>query len=163
MSAQGTTLSRGTIHVPLWPLAGLVVVAIATVIGLNLIGVASREASVPAAGVFESTTQLREQGAIPAAGVFESTTQLREQGAIPAAGLFESTTQLREQGAISEAGLLPSQAVVGLENPGAYVSQAPTYATGLENPGAYPANAIDGKAEPHEPIVAAGEPCMQCR
>lgn len=149
MSAQGATLDRGTAHLPIWPVAGLVVVAVVAAIGLRMIGDAGRDAAPQTStGVFESTTALREQGAIPAVDpslIFESSTALRELGlvAVPAVDrglIFESTTAVREG------------APFGV-----------TYIHGLENAGAYQANAIPGKAAPHDPIVAAGEPCPQCR
>jgi hypothetical protein len=138
MSAQGATLGRRTAHMPLWPVAGLVVFAIAAGIGLWMIGQAPREAPATSSGVFESTTQVREQAAVPAIDpsmIHESTTGVRELGlpAVPALRpelVFESTTAVRE-GAAS-----------GI-----------TYVHGLENPGSY-----------HEPITGrAGSPCPECR
>ena len=35
MSAQGATLGRGTVHIPIWPVAVVVVAATAAVIGLS--------------------------------------------------------------------------------------------------------------------------------
>jgi hypothetical protein len=38
MSAQGTTLERRGIHLPIWPVVALLVVAAVTTIGVNVIG-----------------------------------------------------------------------------------------------------------------------------
>ena len=55
----------------------------------------------------------------------------------------------------------------GLENPGAYVVQSPTYATGLENPGAYVGDGSgDGAFEGTmglRPGMTGDEICGQCR
>jgi hypothetical protein len=161
MSAQGATLGRGTLHLPIWPVAALVAAAAAVTIGMTLIDVRP-EASVTPVTLTEqlanSSAALREQ---PAAAV-------TIEGLNPAA-IEGSFAAVREQGA-SRTGVwgishvTPAEATfAGFEYPGAYVAPAPTYASGLENPGAYQPNAISGKAEPHDPIVVDGRACPQCR
>jgi hypothetical protein len=100
--------------------------------------------------------------------------------------IANSSAAVREQGAalpivVGISHVAPSvTGFAGFENPGAYVTQAPTYATGLENPAAYgaawdsvggPNEALHRQYSPlqetvasgPEPIVVNGEGCMQCR
>ncbi len=68
MSAQGATLRRGTAHMPIWPVAALVTVAAATLIGINMIDEA------PSQGVVTSVTQTER--------LANSSAAIREQGAV---------------------------------------------------------------------------------
>jgi hypothetical protein len=67
MSAQGATLRRGTIELPIWPVAILVVVALAAAIGMTALGDAGQTRFVTSVSDSErfanSTAAVREQGA----------------------------------------------------------------------------------------------------
>jgi hypothetical protein len=67
MSAQGATLRRGTIELPIWPVAVLVVAALAAAIGMTALGDAGRTKFVTSVTDSErfanSTAAVREQGA----------------------------------------------------------------------------------------------------
>jgi len=67
MSAQGATLRRGTIELPIWPVAVLVVVALAAAIGMTALGDAGQTRFVTSVSDSErfanSTAAVREQGA----------------------------------------------------------------------------------------------------
>ena len=145
MSAQGGTLQRrGTIELPIWPMAVLVVAAVAAAIGMTLLKSAGQTTFVTSVTdrerIENSTAAVREQGAVAPA--------------IPAIRPIDLTV-----GISHVAPSLHSQGYAGFENPGAYVTQVPTFA-GLENPGAYPAEI----APPAEgPVIVNGQPCMQCR
>jgi hypothetical protein len=182
MSAQGGTLQRrGTIELPLWPVAVLVVAAVAVAVGMTLLRDAGQTrfvTSVTESQRFQnSTAAVREQGAVAPAipairpidlAVLEnSSAAVREQGAVlPATvGVSHVTPSLHSQGfaGFENPGAYLTQAPAyapGLEYAGAYITGAPAFAPGLENPGAYPAEA----AAPAEgPIIVNGEACMQCR
>jgi hypothetical protein len=155
MSAQGGTLQRrGTMELPIWPVAVLVVAAVAAAIGMTLLNDAGQTRFVTTVTDSErlanSTAAVREQGAvapaIPAIRPIDLTV------------LENSSAAIREQGAVAP--LLHSQGYAGFENPGAYITEAPAYAPGLENPGAYP---VEVGAPAEGPIIVNGEPCMQCR
>lgn len=153
MSAQGATLRRGTVHLPIWPVTALVAAAVVA-IGISMLG-----------GV-------RPQGSV--APVTKTVVGLENPGAY-----------------VTEA-----PAYVGFENPSAYITEAPAYVgishvspslhsvgfAGFENPGAYAttAGSNDGPngalhrqvglpkvGAPAEtglnPIMVNGEACMQCR
>ena len=64
MSAQGTTLRRGTVYVPMWPLAVLLVSAVAIVIAISLFD--TRPATHPVASA-TLVERLANSGAVPAA------------------------------------------------------------------------------------------------
>jgi hypothetical protein len=68
-----------------------------------------------------------------------------------------SSAAIREQGATLPVvvGIPSASGFAGFENPGAYVTQAPTYAPGLENPGAYPAGSVNGTGG------TTGNPCPE--
>jgi hypothetical protein len=137
MSAQGGTLQRrGTIELPIWPVAVLVVAAIAAAIGMTLL---------KSAGQTTFVTSVTDKERIA-----NSTAAVREQGAVLPAivGISHVAPSLHSQG------------YAGFENPGAYVTEAPAFQPGLENPGAYPAEI----APPAEgPVIVSGQPCTQCR
>ena len=68
MSTQGGTLQRrGTIELPIWPMAVIVVVAIAAAIGMSALGDAGQTGFVTSVSDSErfanSTAAVREQGA----------------------------------------------------------------------------------------------------
>jgi hypothetical protein len=136
MSAQGGTLQRrGTIELPIWPVAVLVAAAVAAAVGMTLLRDAGQTRFVTSVTDSERLSN--------------STAAVREQGAtLPATvGISHVAPSLHSVG------------YAGFENPGAYVIPAPAYA-GFENPGAYPAE-LGAPAE--GPIIVNGEPCMQCR
>ncbi|MGH2678980.1 MAG: hypothetical protein ACRDG8_00620 [Actinomycetota bacterium] len=112
MSAQGAILRRGTVHLPIWPVAVLVVAAAATLIGLS---------SLDGAAPTRVTTVTDSER------LASSSAAVREQGAVVPVTWGVSHVTPSATG------------FAGFENPGAYVTQAATYAPGLENPGAYPA------------------------
>jgi hypothetical protein len=71
MSAQGGTLHRrGTVVLPIWPVAVLVVALLATVIGMTMLGDAARTKFVTSVTNTErlenSSASFREQGAVAA-------------------------------------------------------------------------------------------------
>jgi hypothetical protein len=186
MSAQGGTLHRrGTIELPIWPVAVLVVAAVAAAIGMTLLRDAGQTRFVTSVTDRErlsnSTAAVREQGAVAPA--------IPSIRPIDLSVLENSSAAVREQGAVLPqvvgishvAPSLHSVGYAGFENPGAYVIEAPAFA-GFENPSAYTA-AWDSVGGPNEalhrqysppqegvgtgtgsdPIIVNGEPCMQCR
>lgn len=159
MSAQGATLGgRGiALHLPIWPVAVLVAAVAAVTIGVTMIGEQTRDATRP----FTLTGEAAN-----------STTAIREAGVVLPA--------IQGVSHVAPSVQAVSQGFAGFENPGAYVTQVPTYATGLENPAAYGAawGSIGGSNEAlhrqysppketgasgQDPIVVNGEACMQCR
>jgi hypothetical protein len=157
MSAQGATLRRGIVHIPIWPVAVVVAAAAATLIGLTTI---DRDAPIGSVATVTESERLANSSAA-----------VREQGAVlPVAGVSRSATGF-----------------AGFENPGAYVTQAPAYTgfenpgaygisqvtegthpVGLENPGAYPAAGSESGAgfSPtmgDRPGMVGNEICGQCR
>jgi hypothetical protein len=169
MSAQGGTIQRrGTIELPIWPVAVLVVAAVAAAVGMTLLSDAGQTKFVTSVTDSErfanSTAADREQGAVAPA--------IPSIRPIDPAVLENSSAAVREQGAalpvivgiphVSRR-LPASVGYAGFENPGAYITEAPAYAPGLENPGAYPAEVGSSPVEPQSPIMVNGEACMQCR
>jgi len=138
MSAQGATLGRGTVHIPIWPVAVVVVAATAAVIGLS--SLSSTDTIAPARPVV--VTDLERLG--------NSTAAIREQGAVaPAVGISHVAPKAVLPVGISHVtpkAVLPV-GFVGLENPAAYAPQLPAYA-GFENPGAYPVAPTEGTGGP---------------
>jgi hypothetical protein len=160
MSTQGGTLQRrGTIELPIWPVAILVVAAIAAAIGMTMLGNEARTRYVT------SVTDLERFS--------NSTAAVREQGAtLPViAGVSHVAPSLHA-----------STGYAGFENPAAtYIRESSGYA-GFENPAASGAVAWGSIGGPNEalhrqyspqdgvtsapvwgPIMVNGEPCMQCR
>ena len=95
MSAQGTTLRSGTIHVPMWPVAVLIAAGAALVLVISLV---DSRPETPAAPV-SLVERLANSGAIPAAAVNEGGTttfaptlveRLANSGIIPAAAVNET-------------------------------------------------------------------------
>ena len=159
MSAQGATLRRGTVHIPIWPVAVVVTAAAAAVIGLSAI-----DGPAPARTITTVTDAER---------LANSTAAIREQGAVAPV-------------AVGISHVAPSAVgFAGLENPGAYVTQVPTFAgfenpgaygisqiteathpVGLENPGAYPQAGSESDFAPTtgaRPGMTGNEICGQCR
>ena len=114
MSAQGGTLQRrGTIELPIWPVAVLVVVAVAAAIGMTLLRDTAPTGLVRPLTDSERfsniTTGVREQGAVAPTiepiDLRNSGTAIRERGfavptiAIDPVGLERSSAAFREQGA----------------------------------------------------------------
>jgi hypothetical protein len=143
MSAQGATLRRGTVHIPIWPVAVVVAAAAAALIGLTTI---DREA--PTGSVTTVTESER---------LANSSAAIREQGARLPVVVGISHVTPRATG------------FAGFENPGAYgISQVTeaTHPVGLENPGAYPAAESDAGFTPTlgaRPGMDGNEICGQCR
>ncbi|HET6791545.1 MAG TPA: hypothetical protein VFI35_08180 [Actinomycetota bacterium] len=160
MSAQGATLGRGTVHIPIWPVAVVVLAAAAAA----LIGLSSIDTIAPARPVTIVTDAQR---------LANSSAAVREQGAaLPVVvGISHVTPK--------------ATGFAGFENPGAYgISQVTeaTYPVGLENPAAYgtawdsiggPNEALHRQFSPPEEgaapasgpdrIMVNGELCGQCR
>ena len=180
MSAQGGTLGGGpAIQLPLWPVAALVVAAVAVAIGMTVFTGGQPETREQGGAIPASVRPLDTSGLEGA-----STWTLAQAEAYQAQlryemQLFEnSSAAIREQAAVAyhapgrahevtvTAVPATTTSIVGLENPGAYLGEvaATTYATGLENPGAYGTDtAIDRGSEPYRPIIVNGHPCPQCR
>jgi hypothetical protein len=186
MSAQGGTIQRrGTVEMPIWPVAALVVAALAAAIGMTLLRDAGQTRFVTSVTDSErfanSTAAVREQGAVaPAIDLRNSGAAIRERGfavpitAIDPVVLENSSAAVREQGA-----LLPG-AIWGVSH---VTPIQPTYTgyAGLENPTAYatvawgsiggPNEALhrqysppqEGTAPKFQPTVVHEGPCMQCR
>ena len=172
MSAQGGTLQRrGTIELPIWPVAVLVIAAVAAAIGMTLLDGAGQTTFVTSVTDIErlshSTAAVREQGAVAPAipairpidlSVLEnSSAAIREQGAaLPAiVGISHVTPRLSAPTSVGP---------VGLENAGAYLPQTAAYPSGLENPTAYvPSEVAPTVAGPATGIMVNGTVCHQCR
>ena len=185
MSAQGGTIARGTIHLPMWPVAAVLAAMVATAIGLTVIDDAARQ------GGQVTTTREAEGYWSPTTG--HPAVRGREAvGAVPAinpAGLESASAAVREAGAtlpvivgISHVApsLHASTGYAGFENPAAtYIREASGYA-GFENPAAYGTVAWGSIGGPNEalhrqyspprdgapqtgPITINGQACMQCR
>ena len=110
MSAKGATLGRGTVHIPIWPVA-VVVLAAATA---AVIGLSSTDTIAPARPVIvtdaqrlaNSTAAIREQGAV--APVAIGISHVTPKAVAPAVGISHVAPR-----AVAPVGY------VGLENPGA--------------------------------------------
>jgi hypothetical protein len=177
MSAQGGTLQRrGTIELPILPVAVLVVAALAAAIGMTLLRDTGQTRFVTSVTDSErfanSTAAVREQGAVLPSiwGVSHVTpTAIREQGAVLPSiwGVSHVTpTAIREQGAV-----LPSIWGVSHVAPSLHSASA-TYGTGWDSIGGQNEALHRQYSPPQEggapkagsnPIMVNGEPCMQCR
>ena len=142
MSAQGGTLRRrGTIELPIWPVAVLVVAAVAAAIGMTLLADAERTTFVTSVTDTERLSN--------------STAAVREQGAtLPAiVGISHVAPSLHSVG------------YAGFENPGAYA--APWDSIGGPNEALHRQYSPPQKGEAltagSDPIMVNGKPCMQCR
>ncbi len=152
MSAQGATLRRGTVHLPIWPVTALVAAA-AVAIGISLLGGVRPEISVATVTQTErlanSSAAIREQGAVaPTVDLTNSGVAIKHRGfAIRPKFSIDTTTAIREQGA-----RLP--VVVGISH--VAPSAALHRLAGLPKVGIAPKSGTD-------PIMVNGEACMQCR
>ena len=155
MSAQGATLRRGTIELPIWPVAVLVVAALAAAIGM---------------------TALRSIDTIAPARTLITVTDAQR--------LANSTAAVREQGAVLPVVWSPSHVApslhsvdyattgyVGISHVAPSVHGA-TIGTGWDSMGGQNEALHRQYSSPQEsvaqapvwgPIMVNGEPCMQCR
>ena len=151
MSAQGGTLQRrGTIELPILPVAVLVVAALAAAIGMTLLRDAGQTRFVTSVTDSErfanSTAAVREQGAVAPT--------IPAVRPIDLSVLENSTAAVREQGAV-----LPT--VWGVSH------VTPSDAGGGQNPALHrqvglPKVGTEPKTGP-DPIIVNGELCGQCR
>jgi hypothetical protein len=165
MSAQGGTLQRrGTIELPIWPVAVLVVAALAAAIGMTALRDAGQTRFVTSVTDSErfanSTAAVREQGAVaPTIDLTNSGVAIQHRGFAVRPNL-EPTTAIREQGAA-----LP--VIVGIS----HVAPSVAYGTGWDSIGGQNEALHRQYSPPQEgaaptgfnPIMVNGEPCMQCR
>jgi hypothetical protein len=171
MSAQGGTLQRrGTIELPILPVAVLVVAALAAAIGMTLLRDAGETRFVTSVTDTErfanSTAAVREQGAVaPTIDLTNSGVAIHHRG-FAVRPILEPTTAIREQGAT-----LP--AVVGISHvaPSLHGMSA-TYGTGWDSIGGQNEALHRQYSPPQEGaapesggngIVVNGELCGQCR
>ena len=171
MSAQGGTLQRrGTIELPIWPVAVLVVAAVAAAIGMTVprdAGQTSFVTSVTDSERFaNSTAAVREQGAVaPTIDLTNSGVAVHHRGFAIRPNL-EPTTAIREQGAALPVIVGTSHVAPSLH------SMSATYGTGWDSIGGQnealhrqyspPPEGAAPKAGSN-PIMVNGEACMQCR
>ena len=170
MSAQGATLRRGTIELPIWPVAVLVVAALAAAIGMTALGDAGQTRFVTSISDTErfanSTAAVREQGAVaPTVDLTNSGVAIRNRGFAVRPNI-EPTTAIREQGAA-----LP--VIVGISHVAPSLhSVSATIGTGWDSIGGQNEALHRQYSPPQEdaaplagasPIMVNGEPCMQCR
>ena len=115
MSTQGATLRRGTVHIPIWPAAVVVLAATAVVIGLSTLGTDTIAPARPVTVVTDaerlasSSAAIREQGAV--APVVVGISHVTPKATCPSA-TWGSRTRGRT--------LPPARLPHGLENPAAY-------------------------------------------
>ena len=115
MAVQGASLQRQG-HLPVWPILGLVVLALAAAIGLTVLN--EVRTTAPA-----TTTQPVAPVVVPQSAIWASSAAIRERAATP----FHSTGRAHEV-------ILGGQSSVityanGLENPGGYVTASLSKAT----------------------------------
>ena len=106
MAVQGASLQRQG-HLPVWPILGLVVLALAAAIGLTVLN--EVRTTAPA-----TTTQPVAPVVVPQSAIWASSAAIRERAATP----FHTSGRAHE-------------VVLGGQ------SSVITYANGLENPGGY--------------------------
>jgi hypothetical protein len=137
MSAQGATLRRGTVHIPIWPVAVVVVAATAAVIGLSSID--SIGTIAPARTLVTVTDAQR---------LANSTAAVREQGAaLPViVGISHVAPSLHSVSATYGTGWDS----IGGQNEALHRQYSP------------PQDGV-ALAPVWGPIMVNGEPCMQCR
>ena len=123
MSAQGTTLNRRGMHLPIWPVAALLVIAVGATIALRVIDDLRRaEPVVTTQETFAFDPKVIEGSAaaireLPA-GPFHGVGRAHEIEIVPA-GPFHAAGRAHEVvPAVQEN---PIMFVTGLENPGVYV------------------------------------------
>ena len=136
MSAQGATLGRGTVHIPTWPVAVVVLAATAAVIGLSSID--SIDSIAPARTLVTVTDAQR---------LANSTAAVREQGATPVfVGISHVAPSLHSESATYGTGWDS----IGGQNEALHRQYSP------------PQDGV-APAPVWGPIMVNGEPCMQCR
>jgi hypothetical protein len=171
MSAQGGTLQRrGTIELPILPVAVLVVAALAAAIGMTLLRDAGQTRFVTSVTDTErfanSTAAVREQGAVaPTIDLTNSGVAIHHRG-FAVRPILEPTTAIREQGAT-----LP--VVVGISHVAPSLhSESATYGTGWDSIGGQNEALHRQYSPPQEGaapksggngIIVNGEFCGQCR
>ena len=118
MSAQGTTLRRGNVMVPMWPMAVLIAGAAVIVLAISLFD--ARPATQAPARPVVSTGTLVERsansGVIPAASTNEATTfgprtlveRFANSGVIPAASTYEATPPVTLVERFANSGAVPA-------------------------------------------------------
>jgi hypothetical protein len=161
MSAQGATLGRGTVRIPIWPAVVVVLAATAAVIGLS--SIVSTDSVAPERTLVTVTEAQR---------LANSTAAVREQGGVLPA--VWNTSHVAPS--------LHSTGFAGFENPAATYIRESTGFAGLENPAASGAVAWGSIGGPNEAlhrqysppqddvapahwgrIMVNGKTCMQCR
>jgi hypothetical protein len=137
MSAQGATLGRGTVHIPIWPVAVVVLAATAAVIGLSSID--SIDSIAPARTLVTVTNPQR---------LANSTAAVREQGAtLPViVGISHVAPSLHSVSATYGTGWDS----IGGQNEALHRQYSPPQEGAAPKAGS-------------NPIMVNGEPCMQCR
>ena len=130
MAVQGATLQRQG-HIPVWPILGLVVLALAAAIGITVLNeVRTTAPATTTQGSVASTAKGVERFqpvapvVVPQSAIWASSAAIREKGATP----FHSTGRAHEV-------VLGGQTsgityAIGLENPGGYVTAPLARATG---------------------------------
>ena len=154
MSAQGATLRRGTIELPIWPVAVLVVAALAAAIGMT----ALRDA-----GQTRFVTSVTDSERFA-----NSSATFREQGAVaPTIDLTNSGVAIRNRGFA-----LPVAVGISHVAPSLHGSLSTTIGTGWDSLGGQNEALHRQYSSPQDgvapapvwgPIMVNGEPCMQCR
>ena len=137
MSAQGATLGRGIAHIPIWPVAVVVLAATAAVIGLSTIGTIG---SIAPARTLVTVTDAQR--------LANSTAAVREQGAaLPViVGISHVAPSLHSESATYGTGWDS----IGGQNEALHRQYSP--------PPAWHGGRPSGG-----PIMVNGEPCVQCK
>ena len=146
MSTQGATLRRGTVHIPIWPVAVVVLAVTAAVIGLSAID-----------ATIDGVAPYRQVVVTDAQRLANSSAAIREQGAVLPVTWSASHVA---PSAVGFARFAPP-AAYGISQ----VTEA-TFPVGLENPGAYAGAGSGADFTPtlgSRPGMVGGEICGQCR
>ena len=138
MSAQGATIKRGTARLPIWPVAGLVVIAAAVLVSTSVFGQVERSAEDAAPS-------------IETAAVNPGMWTLSQAQAY--------VSRLESLGVANPGMWTLPQAEAYLDS-----LEVSTHPTGLENPGVYPEAVPSGGFGPTigRPRMVDGEICGQC-
>ena len=130
MAVQGATLQRQG-HFPVWPILGLVVLALAAAIGLTVLNeVRTAAPATTTQGAVASTAKGVERFqpvapvVVPQSAIWASSAAIRERAATP----FHSTGRAHEVVLGSRSPAITF--AIGLENPGGYVTAPLARATG---------------------------------
>lgn len=138
MSAQGATIKRGTAHLPIWPVAGLVAIAAVALVITSVMGGFERSGGNAAPSV---------QTVAVNPGMWT---------------LAQAEAYLNELESLEVA----NPGMWTLSQAQAYLDglQVSTHPTGLENPTAYPdVRTSDGPTPGTRPGMRDGQICGQCR